>query len=194
MAERLKAEGITVDACGVVAMKNDEAQVRQVFEYAKALGVLSISAGPDYDALPLVDAISAEYGIPVAIHNHGPEDKLYAKPEMFREHLAKVSNRVGLCVDLGHFNRSGVDPMAVLDEFAGRINGIHLKDMVQTADGKWEDAIVGKGKVDMVAVMRKLKAMNYQGPFSLEYESDPDNPLPKMQECLVSIREAAAQV
>jgi len=192
VAEKFKNAGITVDACGVVGMENNEASCRQIFEYAKALGVIAISAAPQYDALPLVDKLTAEYGIPIGIHNHGPEDKLYRTPDMFRQHLAGTSTRIGLCVDLGHFNRAGVDPMAVINEFSDRITGIHLKDMVQGPDGKWVDAIVGRGKVNLPILMAKLKEIGFNGYFSLEYESDPTNPLPAMKECLEEIKKAAA--
>jgi len=189
-AELFKKAGITIDACGVVGLTNDEAACRKVFDYAKALGVMAISVSPEYDALPLVDKLTEEYGLPVGIHNHGPEDKLYATPDLFREHLARVSNRVGLCVDTGHFNRSGVDPLQVIDEFPDRIHGIHLKDMVKGAEGKWEDAIVGKGDLDLPGLLKKLKEIGFKGYLSLEYESDPSNPLPAMEKCLAEVREA----
>ena len=192
--EKFAAEGITVDSFGVVQIANDEQSCRRIFEYGKTLGVLNISVFPQYDALPLLDRLCAEYGIPAAIHNHGPEDKLYAKPEMYREHLAGVSSRVGLCVDTGHYLRSEVDPLAVIDEFADRVISIHLKEMVLDDNGRWTDLIVGRGELDLLVLVKKLKEIGFKGSFSLEYESEPDNPVPPLAECLAELKKACASV
>jgi len=189
-----KSAGIDIDACGVVAFDDDEAKSRQVFEYAKVLGVLGISASPNYEALPLMVKLTEEYGIPIAIHNHGPEDKLFPTVKELRQYIAPLPSSVGLCVDTGHFQRSGIDPLAVIDEFADRVNGIHLKDMIPNSSGDWEDAIIGKGRLDLPALVKKLKEIGFDGYCSLEYESDPDNPIPAMQDCLAELRSACATV
>jgi inosose dehydratase len=195
-----KAAGISIDACGVVGFENDEAEARKIFEYAKVLGVIAISAGPAHDALPLMVKLTEEYGIPIAIHNHGPSDKLYGTTELIRKYLAPLPSSVGLCVDTGHFQRVGEDPLAVIDEFGDRVNGIHLKDMVLTGekndkgDPLWEDAIIGKGNLDLPALVKKLKEIGFDGYCSLEYESDPADPIPAMQECLASLRDACKVV
>ncbi len=194
VGEKFAAAGITVDSFGVMRIANDEPSCRQIFEYGKTLGVMNISVFPEYDALPLLDRLCEEYGIPVAIHNHGPEDKLYAKPEMFREHLAGVSNRVGLCVDTGHYLRSGVDPLKVIDEFPDRTISIHLKEMVLDENGRWIDLIVGRGKLDLKALVKKLKEIGFKGSFALEYESEPDNPVPPLRECLAELKKACAEL
>ena len=192
--------GITIDACGVLGLENDEAQCRKIFDYARALGVLSISAGPEYEALPMLDALTEEYGIPIAIHNHGPGDELWGTPEKIRAGLSGTSSRIGLCPDLGHFHRAGFDPMPVIDEFADRIHGMHLKDMVPPEGGgdgtgrDWEDEIVGRGKVNLPELMTKLKNIGFKGSFTLEYESDPSDPIPAMQECLKEIRNACTEI
>jgi sugar phosphate isomerase/epimerase len=189
-----KSAGIDIDACGVVGFENDEAAARQVFEYARVLGVLGISASPRHEALPLMVKLTEEYGIPIAIHNHGPEDKLYPTLKELRQYIAPLPSTVGLCVDTGHFARSGIDPLVVLDEFADRINGIHLKDMVSDGKGGWEDRIIGKGNLDLPGLVKTLKDIGFDGYCSLEYESDPDNPLPAMQDCLAELRTACAAV
>jgi len=190
--EKFAAAGITVDSFGVVQISNDEQSCRQIFEYGKTLGVMNISVFPEYDALPLLDRLCGEYGIPAAIHNHGPEDKLYAKPEMFREHLAGVSERVGLCVDTGHYMRSGVNPLEVIDEFADRVIGVHLKEMYLDENDRWVDLVVGRGKLDLQTLAGKLKAIGFKGSFSLEYESEPENPVPPLRECLAEFKKACA--
>ncbi|MBW1696393.1 MAG: sugar phosphate isomerase/epimerase [Deltaproteobacteria bacterium] len=189
---RFKNEGITIDACGVVGIENDEAEARKIFEYAKKLGVIAISAAPTHEALPLMARLTEEYALPIAIHNHGPQDKLYGTSELVRTHLSQLPAAVGLCLDTGHVQRAGEDPMAWLDEFGDRVQGVHLKDMVPDESGRYHDAIVGRGALDLPLLMKKLKALGFKGYFSLEYESEPGNPLPAMKECLAELRKACA--
>ncbi len=191
--EKFNNAGITIDCTGVHKMVNDEQACRKIFEYARQLGVSAVDVQPEYDALPLVDRLAEEYGIPAAIHNHGPEDKLYAKPEMFREHLSQTSKWIGLCVDTGHYLRSRVDPLAVIDEFPDRIHGMHLKEMVRDEQtGRWIDLIVGTGELNLVELFTRLKKIGFSGFCSLEYESDPDNSTTALAECLAAIRKACA--
>ncbi|MCE5271710.1 sugar phosphate isomerase/epimerase [bacterium] len=193
-AEKIKALGMSVDACGVVGFDTNEAKARQIFEYGKALGVLAISGSPQPGSLQLVDKLANEYGLPVAIHNHGPEDPIFGSYEQVRTAMLQTSNMVGFCMDCGHFYRAGVDPMLALDEFSNRVYGIHLKDLVPDADGKWKDVIVGTGKINLVALLDKLDEIGFKGYLSLEYESDPDNPVPAMLQCLDNIKAAAAKI
>ncbi len=192
--EKIKAAGMSIDACGVVKIENDEAKARKIFEYAKALGVLAISASPDPSALKMVDKLAGEYGIPVAIHNHGPEDPIFGSMEQVRTAMLQTSNKIGFCMDCGHFYRAGVDPMLALDEFGNRVYGIHLKDLMPNAEGKWEDVVVGTGKINLKALLDKLQEIGFKGYLSLEYESDPENPVPSMLKCLDNIKAAAAEL
>ena len=82
--------------------------------------------------------------------------------------------------------------MAWLDEFGDRVHGVHLKDMVPDENGRYHDAIVGRGALDLPVLVRKLKELGFKGYFSLEYESDPSDPLPAMRECLQELRNACA--
>ena len=189
---KLYSAGITVDACGVIRMPDDEAELKKIFDYAAMLGVLAITASPEYAAFDKISALTEEYNIPIAIHNHGPEDELFPTPEKIRSALANAGPKIGLCVDLGHFYRAGIDPMAVIDEFKERVFGIHLKDLVPNEAGKWEDVIVGTGKINLPVLMAKLNEIGFKGNFSLEYESDPSNPVPNMEKCLEMIRGACA--
>ena len=189
---RFNNEGITIDACGVVGFENDEAEARKIFEYAKKLGVIAISAAPKHEALPLMVKLTEEYALPIAIHNHGPQDELYGTSELVRTNLSQLPTNVGLCLDTGHVQRVGEDPLAWLDEFGDRVHGVHLKDMVPDESGRYHDAIVGRGNLDLPALVRKLKELGFKGYFSLEYESDPSDPLPAMRECLQELRNACA--
>ena len=72
--------GITIYGVGVIYMKTKDA-VDQAFEYAKKAGALIIIGVPDHDLIDYAEEKVKAYNIKLAIHNHGPEDKLYPSPE-----------------------------------------------------------------------------------------------------------------
>jgi hypothetical protein len=67
----LKEYDVTLLAYGVVGFSSDETKAREIFDFAKAIGLTSISANPKKDAatFDLLDRLVEEYDIPVAIHN-----------------------------------------------------------------------------------------------------------------------------
>jgi sugar phosphate isomerase/epimerase len=105
----IKDSGLVLYACGVIYMKT-EADVTQAFDYAKQAGIKMIIGVPNPELLGLVEKKVAEYDIGVAIHNHGPGDQLYPTPESVYEKIKGLDKRIGLCIDIGHTQRSGIDP------------------------------------------------------------------------------------
>ena len=74
-----------------------------------------------------------------------------------------------------------------------RVHGVHLKDFAEEgalADG----CILGRGKLDLDAVFRALRAVGFLGPLSLEYERNPENVVPDLVACLEAASEAAERV
>lgn len=129
-----------------------------------------------------------------AIHNHGPEDPIFGSIEQVRTAMLQTSNMVGFCMDAGHSYHAGVDPMLALDEFANRVYGIHLKGLMPNEEDKWEDVVVGTGKINLKNMLKKLQEIGFKGYLSLEYESDPENPVSSMLKCLENIKAAAARM
>src|SRR6185437_1221227 len=101
--------GINIYAVGVIYMKDKDA-VDQAFEYAKNVGVPIIVGVPDHDLIDYVEQKVKTYNIKLAIHNHGPEDKLYPNPQIGYDLIKNKDPRMGLCLDIGHAQRAGVDP------------------------------------------------------------------------------------
>lgn len=95
--------------------------------------------------------------------------------------------RVGLCVDVGHTARTGVDVIEALAEAGDRLLDIHMKDLRDLSD-KTSQCIVGEGAMPVVGIFRQLMTMNYQGSVNLEYEIDPDDPLPGMKQSFAYMR------
>ncbi|MCU0914257.1 MAG: sugar phosphate isomerase/epimerase [Planctomycetes bacterium] len=179
-ADQVKAAGIDLYGGGVIYMR-DEAQVNRAFDYAKAAGMRVIIGVPVPELLPLVDKKVKEYDIKVAIHNHGPGDKVYPVPATIMEKIKDLDRRIGLCNDIGHTIRAGVDPVASILEFADRHLDIHIKD-VTAADAKGGATEVGRGVIDIPQVLRTLVKINYTGIVSFEYEKSENDPLPGLAE------------
>ena len=177
---KLSAANIQVYAVGVIYMKTKEA-VDTAFDYAKRVGVPMIVGVPNYDLLDYTEQKVKETGIKIAIHNHGPEDALYPGPKEVYDRIVNRDNRMGLCLDIGHAVRAGVDPSKALKEYKNRILDLHIKDVT----GNFKDAKsieMGRGVIDFVAFAKALKKVNYNGVCSIEHEKDMSDPMAGMAE------------
>jgi sugar phosphate isomerase/epimerase len=188
--KKLAAVGIRVRAFGVEGFTSDHAKNEGLFKFGKALGLESLSADPQKDAFASLEKLVKTYNIKIAIHNHGPEDKRWKKPEWILDAVKGLDARIGSCADLGHFIRADIDPVAALEMLGSRVHGCHFKDF----DKQGKDVVVGTGQLDVVKALRMLKKIGFKGLLSLEYEGDQENPIPKMQECLKTIREAVKRI
>jgi sugar phosphate isomerase/epimerase len=184
---KLDAAGITLMGGGVIYMKNDEAAVRKAFEYAKTAGFPLIVGAPDPDAVPLVERMVREYGIPLAIHNHGPEDKSYPAPQDALKLIKDRDRRLGLCMDVGHTVRAGADPVRTVAEVGDRLMDLHVKDL-RSATDEASQVEVGKGIVDYPGLIRALHQRNFAGHVALEYEINEDHPEVGIRESLAYLR------
>lgn len=189
---QVKAAGLDLYGGGVIYMRN-EAQVNQAFDYAKAAGMRVIIGVPEPDLLPLVDKKVKEYDIKVAIHNHGPTDKVYPIPATAYEKIKDLDKRIGLCDDIGHTTRAGVDVATSIEQFADRLLDVHIKD-VTAADPKADVTEVGRGAIDIPGVIRTLVKINYTGLVSFEHEKSEDDPLPGLAESVGYVRGVMATV
>ena len=179
-----KSKDVKIMASGVIACSSDD-EWKQLFEFAKAMGIEVITCEPEYEQLQYVDKLANEYNIKIAIHNH-PKPSLYWKPSLFLEHVKGLSSYIGACVDLGHFKRMGIDPVEALKKYKGRINSLHFKDIQAKQEGKEEqrDIIWGQGVIDLDGVLMELKHQNFKGLLSIEYEYNWENSVPDIKECI----------
>jgi sugar phosphate isomerase/epimerase len=191
-AAKVKEAELDLYGCGVVSMKTDK-DVNQAFDYAKAAGMRTIVAAPIPDVLPLVSEKVKQSGIEVAIHNHGPGDKVYPTPESVYQKVEKFDKRIGLCIDIGHTARIGADPIADAERFADRLLDVHVKDVSATApEGKTVE--IGRGVLDIPAFLRTLLKINYSRVVSFEHEKDENDPLAGLAESVGYVRGALAAI
>ena len=170
---KLKDAGLNIYGGGVIYMKN-EAEVKNAFRYAKAAGMKMIIGVPNHDLLPLVEKYVKENDIKLAIHNHGPGDDVYPTPATVYDKIVNLDKRIGLCIDIGHVVRLGMNPIEAIKKYGHRMYDMHLKD-VDGIVSKSESIQIGRGVIDMPKLMKALKDVNYQGVMSIEYEKDADN-------------------
>jgi sugar phosphate isomerase/epimerase len=172
--------GLTIVGGGVITLQTDEDDdIRTYFEYARAAGMPLMVIAPSAATLPRIERFVIEYGIAVAIHNHGPTDPHFPGPRDALPIIRDMDPRVGLCVDLGHTTRTGVDIVEALAEAGDRVLDVHAKDLRDLLVAE-SQCIVGEGAMPFPAIFRQLVDMGYAGYVNLEYEIDADDPLPGM--------------
>jgi sugar phosphate isomerase/epimerase len=177
---KVQKAGLVLYGGGVISMRN-KAQIDQAFDYAKAAGMKTIIAAPTVEMLPLVNEKIQQYGIAVAIHNHGPGDKIFPTPLSVYEKLTAMDRRFGLCIDIGHTVRIGADLIDSTRKCADRVLDIHMKD-VTAANPKGRGIEVGRGIIDIPEFLRTLVQIKFAGAVSFEYEEQPNDPLPGLAE------------
>ena len=173
------AAGIKLHAAGTIYFPKDEdADIRNTFEYCKRAGIGVIVAGdPAPETLPRIEKFVKEYDIRFAIHNHGPEDKLWHSPLDVLKAVKSMDPRIGCCIDVGHTARAGTDVVQAMHEAGPRLFNIHMKDLTNL-QSKESQVAVGDGIMPMRRVFEALIAMRYKGFVDLEYEIHPDDPMP----------------
>ena len=191
-AAKVKEAGITLYGGGVIYMK-DAPAVHQAFDYAKAAGMKMIIGVPSYELLELVNQKVQEYHIKVAIHNHGPGDRVYPTPGIAYEKIKTLDARIGLCIDVGHTQRAGVDPAEAAQRYADRLLDVHMKD-VSAAAPEGRTVEIGRGVIDIPKFLRTLLKTGYSGIVSFEYEKDAKDPLPGVAESVGYVRGVLASV
>ncbi len=173
--DKLKANNVVGYAVGPIYTKNKE-EIDNAFDYAKRVGVDLLIGIPAHADLEYVAQKTKEYNIRYAIHNHGPQDKLYPNAASIYNLIKNLDQRVGICFDMGHNKRDGRDSVADLQQFSKRIFDMHLKN-VTSATNEGTTCELGRGVINIPAFVKMLRKVNYKGCCSLEYEKDMKDPL-----------------
>jgi sugar phosphate isomerase/epimerase len=173
------AAGIKPHAAGTIYFPKDEdADIRGKFEYCKRAGIGVIVAGdPAPETLPRIEKFVKEYDIRIAIHNHGPEDKLWHSPLDVLKAVKGLDPRIGCCIDVGHTVRAGADVVQSIHEVGARLFNVHMKDLTNF-QSKESQVPVGEGTMPVKKIFEALSAIKYRGFVDLEYEVHPDDPMP----------------
>ncbi len=171
--KELRKKGVKLVAFGVVN-GNTEAEWKQLFAFADAMGIQTINSEPKEEFLPLVGQLASQYKIKVGIHNH-PNPTPYWNPSIVLAAVAKAnSDYVGACADIGHWVRSGLDPVACLKQLEGHVKSVHFKDL-EAKSPETHDVHWGTGVSNVAGVIAELKRQGFKGNISAEYEYNWEN-------------------
>jgi sugar phosphate isomerase/epimerase len=173
------AAGIKLHAAGAIYFRSGEdADIRSKFEYCKRAGISVIVAGdPTPETLPRIEKFVKEFDIRIAIHNHGPEDKLWPSPLDVLKSIKNTDSRIGCCIDVGHTVRTGTDVVKAIHEAGSRLFNIHMKDLTNF-QSKDSQVAVGEGVMPVYDIFQALVAIHYDCFVDLEYEVHADDPMP----------------
>lgn len=186
MAAKVRQAGIDLYGAGVVYMKSVE-EVDQAFTYAANAGLKVIVGVPEHALLNHCNKRVKETGIQVAIHNHGPGDDMYPSPQSVYDRVKHLDPRMGLCIDIGHTARIGLDPSRETARFMDRVLDIHIKD-VDKGDETGKTLQIGHGIIDIPGFLNMLVKKNYSKVVSFEYEKDGNDPLAGLAESVGYVR------
>jgi inosose dehydratase len=192
---------ITPVCWGVESFSKNHDANQKKFELAKALGLKSLSADPDPDSFDSLDKLCDEYKIAIAIHPHGPQG-----PRLHRWYSAEVimaavkdhNELIGSCLDTGHLIRAAqlgkmLDPAKEVLTMGKRNYGLHLKDH---DNKRHTDVVFGKdgGVLDMVALLKALREVKFQGHLSIEYEAKPEDPSKDVAACIEVFKDSVKKL
>jgi len=178
--------GIEGYILGPIYMKSKEA-VDKTFDYVARYGSDMFIGVPNYELLDYVIEKVRKTGIRVAIHTHGPDGAAFPDVRTIVEKVQDPGLGIGCCMDLGHTFRMGYDVAADIIEYKDWIYDIHIKDETEASKaGKtWE---MGRGKMDLVSIIKSLRTIGYKGKISIEFEKNKDNPHPGIAESVGYLR------
>jgi sugar phosphate isomerase/epimerase len=185
--EFLDAGLVILGGGNISFQKNDEADIRRKFEYAKLAGMPVIVCAPTPLTLPKLEKYVKEYNIKIAVHNHGKGDNNFPTPQSVLKAIDDMDPRCGLCIDAGHTAEAGVDVVESIRQAGPRLHDFHVKDLSDLSDASTQ-VPVGEGKIPIPSIFRELKRVNYREGVMLEYEADENDPLPGMAKSFAYMR------
>ena len=174
--EILQEQQVTVPCYGVEGFGADTAANRKKFEFATKIGARYLSADPEPVSFAGLEGLVDEFGVKIAIHNHGPGAR-YDKATDTLNAVKNLHPFIGACVDTGHVLRSGEAPHEVIEQLGKRVHCLHLKDWKIGGD----ETVIGEGDLDLLKTVAALRAINFDGFICMEFELNPEDPTPGMK-------------
>ena len=170
----LDQNGLVCYTFGVAGTSLDQAKNRQLFEFAKEMGIKVIVVEPgDFKILDLLEELVKEYDIRIAIHNHGITST-YGNPGVVKNLLQHRDRRMGVCMDVGWVTSARFDVAKVFRDYDGRVYDIHLKDkkVNNTPNGDVAtDTKIGEGDANYKGLVAELKKVKWDGVLAIETDS-----------------------
>jgi sugar phosphate isomerase/epimerase len=187
---QLKLRGIHAVNYGVVAIPTDEAGARKIFEFAKKFELYGITT-ESVEAIDTIEKLVREYDIRVGFHDHprqpnNPGYKMW-DPNYVLGVVKDRDPRIGSCADVGHWVRSGLEPVDCLKILQGRVISVHLKDLSEKSPNA-HDVPFGNGVSNIPGILDELKRQHFAGNASIEYEYNWLNSVTDVAQCVGFVR------
>jgi L-ribulose-5-phosphate 3-epimerase len=172
--EKLKSQivqkGLKIESIYIVGDSTILSWKKQ-FDIAKQFGVEYVTTEPPLNMWDSIDSLAGAYGVKVAIHEHWKGVSHYWNPDTVLMAIKGHPN-FGACADIGHWPKSGIDPVEAIKKLSGHIIGIHLKDIAAFNDPTLKDVPVGTGVVNFPAIFEELKKQNFKGHIYIERDAE----------------------
>ncbi|NNV54786.1 sugar phosphate isomerase/epimerase family protein [Limnovirga soli] len=170
LKDMIAQKGLKVKSVYVVGGKTIESW-KQQFEIAHLFGVDFVTTEPPLTMWDSIDSLADVYKLKVAIHEHWKGVSDYWNPDIVLAAIKGHPN-FGVCADLGHWPKSGINPLDAVKKLSGHIIAVHLKDIAAYNDPKLRDVPVGTGVVDFPAIFAELKKQNFKGYIYIERDAE----------------------
>ncbi|TLV02252.1 sugar phosphate isomerase/epimerase family protein [Dyadobacter luticola] len=141
------------------------------FIFAKKMGLEFLNCEPERKDWDLIDSLAGKYQLKIAIHEHGKGLSYYWHPDSVIAAMKGHPN-IKACADLGHWVRSGLDPVKCLQMLKGNVIAVHVKDLDVANNLKANDVVVGTGVLDYPAIIKELNRQNFSGIAYVEREAN----------------------
>lgn len=185
-------QGLSMRSIYVGDAKTPEQWVHY-FEMGKKIGLEFFVSEPRVDEWDLLDSLGQVYGIKTAIHQHAKGESYYWHPDSVLKAAAGRPN-IGACGDVGHWARSGLDPVACLKSLEGHLISVHLKDVAKAGEIKTEYVVIGEGVLDFKQIARELRRQNFGGYVYIEQEANWFHNVPDVKAGLEHFNQAASDM
>lgn len=186
--------GVKLISSGVNGLANREKEERKLFDFSRQAGASLMSISFDMRTIPdcfrTAERLAEEYGLRLAIHNHGGRHWL-GSSEALSYVFSRTSGRIGLCLDTAWAMDAGEDPVVMVERFADRLYAVHIKDFVFDRARRHQDVIAGEGNLDLKKFFQALRKVSFSGESIIEYEAEAENPVPALRRCVAALKEAA---
>ncbi|QGW27419.1 sugar phosphate isomerase/epimerase family protein [Phnomibacter ginsenosidimutans] len=189
--ELLAKKEIQIKAYGVLNPQSREEWL-QHFAFAKEMKIPLLVTEPITAHWDYADSLAGVFNIKIAIHNH-PAPAQYYHPDSV---LAAMKNHshIYACADIGHWARSGLDPVKCLQTLKGRIADVHFKDVAAFNVIEADNMLLGKGVIDLQAIIEELQNQKYEGILTIEHEQNWENNVPDLLQNIKWLNDAFRKI
>ena len=165
----VEQKGLKIESIYIVG-DSTIASWKKQFDIAKAFGVKFVTTEPPLNMWNSIDSIAGAYGVKVAIHEHWKGFSHYWNPDTTLLALNGHPN-FAVCADLGHWPKSGIDPLEAVKKLSGHIIGVHFKDIAAYNNPTLKDVVTGTGIIKFPEILAELKKQNFTGNIYIERDS-----------------------